>query len=339
MDVREFTISWGALWKILVMVILVAVLFAAREILIAAFLAIIISSALAPAVNWLEGRRIPRILGTIAIYILMIFIVAAMVYVVLPIFLVELNLLLTGSNQFAQSIFKAFSPTGEYQEITSAISQTTTTLLGGKINFLDIVSKFLGGVLITIIIFVLSFYLTLGRQGVDKFFTTILPYKYQHGALDIYQRIRLKINRWLGGQLILSVIVGLAVFIGLSILNVRYALILGFAAAVLELIPYVGPIFSGLLAVLVAASQSSTLALYTLILFILIQQLESHFLIPSVVGLTTELSPVVVILALLIGGKIFGLIGIILAVPFAVLFSEILRAWPISRAPSTTANM
>lgn len=337
MELREFTISWGALWKVLAMGALVAVLFSTRDILIAAFVAIVLSSAFDPVVSWLEERRIPRILGTLVLYILMLFVLALIVYIVVPIFLVELNQLLSGSNDFVQSLVTSFSSTGQFENVTQSINRTTATLLGGQITFIDIMSRFLGGVMMTVVIFVLSFYMTIGRDGVEKFLTTILPYRIQHTVLDVYQRVRMKITRWFGGQLLLSAIVGLAVFIGLAILDVRYALILGVVAAVLELVPYVGPIFSGGLAVLIAATQAPTLGIYTLILFIVIQQLESHLLIPSVVGYTTELSPVVAILSLLIGGNLFGLVGIVLAVPFAVVFQEMLRIWPSSRAPKAVA--
>jgi predicted PurR-regulated permease PerM len=145
--------------------------------------------------------------------------------------------------------------------------------------------------------------------------------------------VRRKISLWFRGQLLLSLIIGLAVFIGLWILGVKYSLVLGIAAGLFELIPYVGPIFSGSMAVLFALTESVTLGMYALILFIVIQQIESHLLIPTVMGRTTNLNPVIVLVSLLMGGKIFGLIGVILAVPLAVLVQEMLRDWSVSHRP------
>jgi predicted PurR-regulated permease PerM len=191
----------------------------------------------------------------------------------------------------------------------------------------------LGGLFFAAIVFVISFYLTVGRDGVEKFLITILPYQHHEKVLTIYERVRRKISLWFRGQLLLSLIVGLAVFIGLWILGVKYSLVLGIAAGLFELIPYVGPIFSGSLAVLFALTESVTLGLYALILFIVIQQIESHLLIPTVMGKTTNLNPVIVLVSLLMGGKIFGLIGVILAVPLAVLVQEMLRDWSVSHRP------
>jgi len=328
-------ITWGALWKILAMLGLVAALFVTREILIAVFLAIIISSALDPWVTFLERKNVPRILGTLAIYIIAILLVAVIIYILVPVALVELNSILNNSGGFMGSLMQNFGEDGAkvFDGLIQGLNDVTAGFLGGKITILTILSRFLGGLFFTAIVFVISFYLTVGRDGVEKFLVTILPYQYQENVLTIYERVRRKISLWFRGQLLLSLIVGLAVFLGLLILGVRYSLVLGLAAGLFELIPYVGPIFSGGLAVLFALTSSVTLGLYTLILFIVIQQIESHFLIPTVMGRSTNLNPVIVLVSLLIGGKIFGLIGVILAVPVAVLFQEILRDWSSSHRP------
>jgi len=328
MESREIHISWSALWKVLAMAAFVAVLFVSREVLIGALLAIIISSALDPFVSYLERRRIPRILGTLMLYIVMIFVVALVVYIIIPIFLVELGSLLSNSSELLGSAAASLNiNTSVLDTLVATINGFTADLLGGETTLVGILSQILGGLLSTAIIFVISFYLTIGRDGVERFLTTILPVTYHVPVLSVYERVRHKISFWFAGQLFLSLIVGLAVFIGLSFLGVKYAFILGVTAALFEIIPYVGPIFSGSAAVLTALSSSSTLALYALILFIAIQQFESHFLVPAVNKYTTNLNPVIVIVSLLIGAKVFGVVGVILAVPVAVMFQEILGHW------------
>ena len=165
------------------------------------------------------------------------------------------------------------------------------------------------------------------RDGVPNFLLAVLPAAYEKRAIALYTNIRRRIGRWFNGQIFLSLIVGVAVTIGLSLLNVKYSLILGIIAGILELVPYVGPIVSGALAVVVGLTTSSTLALYILILFIIIQQIESHILVPIVMKMTTALNPVVILVAILLGGKAFGVVGILLAVPAAVLFEELIDNW------------
>jgi predicted PurR-regulated permease PerM len=332
MDSREINISWAALWKVLAMAVFVVVLFVSREVLIATLLAIIISSALDPFVTYLERRRIPRLLGTLAIYILMILVVALIVYIVVPIFLVELNTLLTNSTDIFGSAAESLNINiSIFETIAATINQFTADLLGGQTSLVGILSQILGGLLMMIIVFVISFYLTIGRDGVERFLTTILPPTYQVPVLNVYERVRHKISFWFAGQLFLSIVVGIAVFVGLTLLGVKYAFILGITAAVFEIVPYVGPIISGGVAVLTALSGSTTLGLYALILFLVIQQLESNFLVPAVNKYTTNLNPVIVIVSLLIGGKVFGIVGVILAVPVAVMFQEILQHWSLSQ--------
>ncbi len=334
MEAKEFSISWGSLWRIVAMVSLVGILYASSSILVALFVAIIVSAALDPFVSWLEKKRIPRILGTLAIYIIAIFGIALVIYIVVPIFLVQLNSLLSNSGDVVGSFFGSFNASSSQilAQINGYVDELTATLLSGKITLLNIVAKFLGGFILTVVVFVLSFYLTVGRDGVEKFLIAVLPYNTQPRVLDIYERVRVKISRWFIGQMFLSLIVGIAVFIGLSILGVKYSLLLGVVAGLFEIIPYVGPIFSGGLAILFALTTSPTLGLYTLLLFVAIQQLESHLLIPQVIGYTTNLSPVVVLVALLIGGQVLGIVGVLISVPSAVLFQEILRAWSGSHA-------
>lgn len=333
MESKELTISWGTLWKVLLMVAFVAIAYVSRSVLLAALLAIIVSAALDPFVTYLERKRIPRIIGTLAIYIIAVFIIALIMYIVVPIFLVQLNSFIVNSQETVGSLVSATGiNTSIFDTITGAINQFTANLLGGKTSLVGILSQLLGGVLLTMIVFVISFYLTIARDGVERFFMTVLPLKHQPKVLGIYERVRHKISFWFAGQLFLSLVVGVAVFIGLEILGVKYAFIIAILAGILELVPYVGPIFSGSLATLVALTQSTSLGIYTLILFVVILQTENHALVPLVNRYTTNLNPVVVILALLIGGEAFGIIGAIISVPVAVLFQEILNSRSVSHS-------
>lgn len=314
------------------MVALAAILFIARDILIALFLALIISAALDPIVSWLEKRKIPRILSTLVLYIILIFLIALIAYVVIPIALAEFNTFLSSLDRYSGTLFDFIDTSGLIDSVNKALGQITNVLLSGSTSLLEIGTKFLGSLTTALSVFVLSFYLTVGKDGVEKFLITILPSAYENKTIDLYYRIKQKIGRWLAGQVVLSFGVGLLVFLGLWVLGVKYSLLLGIVAGIFELVPYVGPIFSGSLAVLVGLTTSTALAFYALILFIIIQQLENNILVPLVSKLTTDLSPVVILIALLIGAQVFGFVGLILAVPAAVLFQEFAEEWSASKA-------
>lgn len=314
------------------MLIFASILFVARDIVIALFIAIVISSAFEPLVSRLERRKIPRILSTLGVYILGIFILALIIYTVVPLAISELsNLLEIFGGKVSGTIFEFIEASGAIDAIKDNLSKIANILLSGGTSLLDISSKFLGGLTFTVSIFVLSFYLTLDKDGVERFLRTIIPSVYEERVLDIYLRVRHKIGRWFIGQVFLSLTIGLSVFIGLTLLGVKYSLILGVMAGVFEIVPYVGPIFSGSIAVLIGLTDSLSLGIYTLILFIIIQQLENHLLVPTVTHLTTSLNPVVTLSSLLIGTKVFGFVGLILSVPIAVLLQEIVEDWSSSK--------
>jgi len=123
----------------------------------------------------------------------------------------------------------------------------------------------------------------------------------------------------------------LFIFIGLLILGVDYSLFLGIMAGILEMVPIVGPVFTGVLAFLVAISQSWTLGISVVVLFVIIQQMESHLLVPVVMRKTIGLHPVVVVFSLLAGSQLAGFVGLVLSVPSAVIIEELIEDWAVRK--------
>ena len=191
----------------------------------------------------------------------------------------------------------------------------------------NIVGAVFGGIVSIIAVFILSFYLAVSKYGVEKFLKFVLPVRYEEYVIEIYEHIKSKIGLWLQGQLVLSLIVGILVFLGLLFLGVKYSLIFGILAGILEMVPFVGPVFVGALAALIGFSESFTLGISVIVFFIVIQQLENHLLVPLVMKYTVGLHPVVVVVAFLAGAKLAGFVGILLAIPIAVIIVEILESW------------
>ena len=320
-------ISWNSLWRVLAMVVLVALAYLTLDVILGLLLAIVISAAIDAPVTWLEKKRIPRILGTLAIFLVAFVILAAIVYAIVPLALSEVANFLINLKDISNPIIDYFKTSDFYNNLDQNLNQLTDTLISGNVSLLQLAGHFLGGIFLAISVLILSFYLTVGRDGVEQFLSAILPSAYEEYALDLYNRTRHKIGHWLKGQIILSLAVGLVVFIGLWLLGVQYSLLLGILAAIFELIPFVGPIFSGATAILLASSESLQIALYVFILFVVVQQIENHIMVPAVTRFTTALNPVVVLISILLGGKLFGLVGLILAVPLAVLVQEVVDDW------------
>ena len=308
------------------MLLLATALFLARESLIILFLAIIISSALDSPVDYLERKKIPRILGTLLIFIVSLAAMAFLLYTLVPIIIFEFKNLLSHISEFQIPIFGSLD-ISRIDKIDQHLEDLANVLFSGSASLLNIIASVFGGIALAASVLVLSFYLTINRVGVERFLRSILPLTHENYVIEIYRRARNKLSLWFQGQLLLMLIIGAAVSLGLWILGVKYSLVLGVLAGILEIVPLVGPIFAGVIVFLVAVSESWILGFYVLIFFLIIQQIENHLLVPLVMKKTVGINPVVVVVSLLAGSQIAGFIGIILAVPVAVVLQEMIEDW------------
>jgi predicted PurR-regulated permease PerM len=290
-------------------------------------LAIVISSALDSSVTWLERKKIPRVIGTLMIFISVILAFALILYTVVPIALSELNILLKNIGKIDSPALSLPEANKIINLINESIGKLADLLLSGSASFVDVVSNFIGGLALAVSVFVLSFYLTVDRGGVEKFLRAVMPPGYEEKFLEVYFRARHKIGQWLYGQIFLSLSVGVAAFLGLWFIGVKYSLVLGIFAGLFEIVPFVGPILSGAIAFLVAASDSWSAGIYVFLMFLLIQQAESVLLTPVFMRLTTNLHPAIILISLLVGARLMGFIGFILAVPLAVMLQELVDHW------------
>ncbi len=323
----NFEISWASLWRVLFMLIFAVALLMIKDVLMILFLALVISSALDAPVNFLERRKIPRILGALIIFIFALAVLALLLYIVVPAAFDELRsvLKLFLPQIKIESLFKSLGYNQLINNFESSFKNLANILVSGGVSFIDAVLAIFGGIAFASAAAVISFYLTASRNGVERFLIAVLPADAEEYALRIYLRAKHKLGLWAKGQLVLSFVVGLLVFLGLQILGVKYSLILGILAGIFEIVPFVGPVIIGILAFLIAVAESWGIGFAVMALFLAIQQLENHLLIPLVMKRTVGLHPIFVIFAMLAGAQIAGFIGVILAVPTAVIIQEIIE--------------
>lgn len=302
-----------------------------RDVVLILLLSLVISSALDAPITFLERKKIPRILGAFSIFIVIVSVLSLILYTIIPVAILELKNLFNGLQKISLPAFGQFGSSQILENFeknfNNNIDQFANTLFSGSASFLDIILRIFGGVIFVIAVFILSFYLTISRDGVEKFLRAILPKTHEDYTVNMYLRVRQKLGLWLKGQLILSFSVGLITFLGLLILGIEYSLVLGIMAGLLEMVPFVGPFLTGTIAFLIAVSQSWMLGIYSILLFLGVQQFESHILIPQVMRRTIGLHPVVAVISLLAGSQIAGFVGIILAIPVAVVIQEIIEDW------------
>ncbi len=326
-DISVYTIT-----KIILVLLFFAFLYFLRDIIFILLFAIIIASGVTPFASWLDEKKFSRILGVLMLYLSIFTLALFLLSLVVPFVTGELNQLIKDLprfiNQVSVSLEKAQESSGRYVDLFSEIQNLLDTFAGylqasSQSAFNFVVSIF-GGLFSFLAVIVLSFYLSVMRGGIESFIRAIVPKEYETEVLSVWQRSERKVGKWIQGQLLLALIVGLAVYVTLSLMGIKFALLLGIVAMVLEVVPTVGPVLAAVPAVILTFVQAPSLGLWVILAYIIIQQLENHILVPIVMGRTVGLNPVVVILSLLIGFKLAGIVGMILSVPVAAIIVEIL---------------
>ena len=319
--------------------VLAVLIYMVRDIIAVLIFAIIISSALEPILRYAQSKKIPRLLSLIVIYLLFFIFFAALLYIFLPLLLDQLRDFSQNYPTYFGKIEEAagvitFLPglSGNIHELFGQLTEQIPSFT----SLISYISAIFGGILSFVVVLVVSFYLSFSRNALDNFLRAILPPQFEVYIHGLWVRAQYKMGRWLQAQILLSFIMALIVGIGLWILGIKYAFLIAVIVGILEIVPYVGPIVAGGLATLLALSQSAVLGLWTLIFFIAAQQLENHVLVPLLIKKLVGLNPVAVILAILVGAKLGGILGILLAVPIAAVIDEFFD--DLAKRRSTSVN-
>ena len=304
---------------------MVGLIYLARGAFAALLVGVVLSLGLDPIVSFVaEKLRIGRLLGTLLVILLAIIVLIAALYFIVPVVAHEAGGFFTHFNESTVTFFNVNVSIPSLANLGNGIGSAISQYLGTNGSVPVTVTKVFENLLLILAALIITLYLTIEKDGADKMLRLILPQAYERPIVAVFDRFKFKMRRWLGTQLILSVFIGLAVGLGMWLIGVRYPLILGVIAAILEVVPIIGPIVTGAVAFLIAISDSVVLAVYAVIFFLIIQQFENHVLVPIVMGKSMRVHPVIVVFALLAGGELAGFVGIVLAVPISVLIQEVI---------------
>ncbi|MEX0649440.1 MAG: AI-2E family transporter [Candidatus Andersenbacteria bacterium] len=325
-DVQKIDISTGTIFRFLLILLGIWFLFLIREVIIMLIAAVVISAAIEPLARRLQQYRIPRAASVVIVYVLALVVVTTAIALILPALAQQMAQLAQVLPQLADGLQDRFSLDAESSTATVSRIQQMLHQVGENItNFTGAIfqqtKNFFAGIFSIIFVLIIAFYLVLEEDALKKLFRIIVPREHMPYIERVIDRVQLKMGRWLLAQLSLGVVIGLAVGVGLWLMGVPFALALGLLAGVLEIMPVIGPIIAGIFAVAVALSQSFLLGIGALVFYIIVQQLENHILIPNLMRKATGLNPLVTIIAVLLGGRLAGVVGIILSVPVATIIS------------------
>lgn len=331
----RISVSSGTIIKTIVWVLIFSTLFYLSDLVITLLVAIVLASAIEPPVTYLQKYKIPRGVSVAGFFLLIIGLLSAVAFIFLPPLVDDVVQFVKNLPAILESI-RIFGRDMGFKDLASSVSSlsnqiskgqilsTVQNLFFGQSGFFATTSKVVGGIFHVVITFVIAFYIALEEKGVQKFLKLLTPLRYEHYVEDVWNRSQKKISLWMQGQFLLSFLVALLVYIPNVILDMPYAALLAILAFIGELIPMVGLTLAMVPAFMIAyAFGGETMLITVAIIYFVIAQLESHVLYPRIMNRAVGVPSVLIIVALLVGAKLAGVWGVVLAVPLASILMEL----------------
>lgn len=284
-----------------------------KDILVSIFLSYIIMASVAPTVDYLEKKKFPKVLAVLIPYLGIIGAIFILILPLIPFVTSQITLLLSRLPTYINSSSTLFGIPIDQTQIEKYVNSELNTI---SRNAFSVTKQIFGGLFSTITIFVVSFYLLMYHHSFKLYVAKLFHPDQRKAVLKTQDLINAKLGAWLRGQSLLCLIIGLITWIGLTLLNMPYALPLALLAGILEALPTLGPILSAIPAAIIAFTISPTLGISVIIFYLLVQALENQVIVPKVMQHAVGLNPVIVILGVMIGSNLMGVAGALLALPF-----------------------
>lgn len=301
-------------------------LYQVRSIVLLFFVAFILMTAVNPLVKLAHKVKIPTIIVMLVIYFGLITLVSTVVASLIPALV-----------QQTKDLTLVF-PTYMHNLESSLNAQFDPNMIGNYLNAIPSnLLKIVGGVFSNIMgilaLFFMSYYLVLERPHLHKYLLRFFPkHEAEEKAEALVLSIEHQVGGWVRGELSLMAIIGVMTYLGLILLGVPYALPLAILAGFLEAVPNLGPTLAAIPALVIGLTVSPLIAFGTLVLAIIIQQLENNIIVPKVMQSATGTEPLVTILVLLVGFTLGGIIGAVLAMPIYLTGQTVYKAFSPSKA-------
>ncbi len=330
-DRLKIEISLSTFFKLALVIGLVYLVIILKDILVLLFIVLILVAAFRPVIkSW--SKRIGRVPAVLALLLIMLAFISAFVYIVFP-------PLISQSLQLIDNLPSYAGKLGFLKSHLPSLENGVSSLLQGFGNigqsFINFTTTLVGGVVSFFTIIVLTLYFLLDEKFFSNNFGRLIPDNKREMIVELVNKVSQKVGNWLRGQLILGLIIGACVYVVLSLIGLPYALTLAVIAGALEFLPVVGPVLSAVIGALVALTISPLITLFTVIFYVVLQQVENNLIVPKIMQKAVGLPPAVIIVAILIGGKLLGITGALLAVPVSGILFVLYEEWDSIRGISS----
>ena len=328
MEKNEIEISSGIIFRTILILLALWFLYLVMDVIALVFIAVIITSAMDPLVDWLQMKRISRTASVLGLFFSLFLLIGLAIFFLIPPMIAQFQdfsenfpkYFQAGEASFAhlKDFFASKNINLDLQQLADNFSGSLTNFSG---NIFSTTANVFSGFISIIVVFSLAFYMTVEESGIKKFIVSVTPDRFKEYAANLATRVKEKIGKWMLGQLFLMVIIFALDAIGLYLVGVPYALILAIFAGVMEIVPYIGPIISAVPGIILGFLISPTTGFLALLVYLVAQQVENHVIVPQVMKKAVGLNPVATIVALLVGLRLGGVLGAILAIPVATAIS------------------
>jgi predicted PurR-regulated permease PerM len=341
-SLRLRSVALGTLVVVLV-VLGVALVVTIRDVLIAIFLGILLATALRPIFNGLRKLKLPRAVAAMITVGLLVLVVVGGLAAAVPTMVEQARTLVAELPGLYERFRGALlsSPYRIFRQFGASVQSGppldlnayVIALLGNVLNMLPSIGYAL---FITITTLLLSYYWLFQRDRSLRGVLLLLPATRRDDIEQVWLQIEDKIGAFIRGQLILALAIGVLSLIGYWLIGMPYMLLLAVVAAVLELVPFLGPVLTGVVAAAIGFSTSVEMGLLSLVVALVVQQIENIFLVPRIMDQTVGVKPVFTLLALVGFAALFGLGGALLAIPLAAVAQVIFEYWLARSAADPT---
>jgi len=316
-------ISWRTILKISVAIICFYLIYSIRDILIWFIFALTIAVLFNPAIDFLQRRKIPRFLGIVFVYFGILGLFSFLIYLMVPLFDSEIHQFLDSFPQYFEKISPPLKELGlqAFEDINSFMQGIGAVLQKMATNIFTVLFTVFGGFFSFLFVITIAFFLSLEEKAVERTLMLLFPKKYEVYVLNLWERCEKEIAGWFGARVLACLFVGVVSYISLLIFHVKYPAILGLFAGVFNFIPYIGPLITGFLFFTIIFPVDPIKAVFVIIVFIVIQGIENSILSPILMKKIIGVPPALILISLIIGAKLWGVLGALLAIPlFGILF-------------------
>lgn len=319
--IRKIEISHKTVIFTVLFLISLGFLYFIRDIILELFVALLLMTILEPLVGKLTKIKVPRAISVLLSYLVFFGLFGGVIALIIP-------PLVDQTTSFANFVPTYISNMGidpaigdqVMKEVIAAVGNVPSQLIKFSVSLFS-------NVLAVLTVLAFTFYLLMSRGKLDEQLSLFFGSSQKEKLINVIYALEKRLGGWARGELILMVLVGVLNFIALTILGVPFALPLAVLSGFLEIIPYLGPILGAIPGVLIGFGISPLTGFGVAFAAFLIQQLENYVFVPKVMEKSVGVSPIITILALAIGGRIAGIVGIIISVPVVITLNVILKEY------------